>query len=92
MSKASKMHQARNAFAVRHGVPSEWVYRLAAVATRAHRAGERYCSEDRPGLERALDLIQEQVGKVAAEHGYAVVWPGLWPLLTKDGIEVMPPD
>ena len=79
-------------FAERHGLTYEQVAKLSRLAHAAHRAGERYCSIDRPGLEEASDRAQARFEKYAAECGFTATWPGLWPVLHRDGRDVYLPE
>lgn len=92
MTKADRRCIAIARFAERHGVPVEWALRLSRLAHAAHRAGERACSYDVPGLEEKNDRAQARVEKHAAEQGFGVQWPGLWPVLVKDNQTIHIPE
>lgn len=77
-----------------HNVEALDAAELLTLAQRAKRAGENYCNEgDRQGgkYERANDLAQERFEEKAKSLGFEVRWPGLWPMLRKDGQDVYMP-
>ena len=61
------------------------VARLIVLARRAFNAGEVHCNT---GERRRYDNATAAFEKAAAEMGYRVEWPGLWPTLYRDGSEV----
>ncbi len=65
------------------------VARLIVLARRAHHAGERYCNTgERPRYDAAMGAFD----RAAAALGYTADWPGLWPVLNREGIDVYLPD
>lgn len=92
MTKVEEKAMRRIRFAECHKLSLEQVKRLCRLANAAHHAGEQYCSIDRPGLEAKLDKAQASFEKAAQACGFGAEWPGLWPLLTKDGREVHLPE
>lgn len=65
------------------------VVRLVALARKAFRAGERACNV--PDTGAAYDRASARFEALAAELGFGVTWPGLWPTLTRDGRDVYLP-
>jgi hypothetical protein len=63
---------------------------LITLAKRAHSAGVRGCNVP-CGPEREERAGQRFEDK-AHELGFMVDWPGLWPVLRKNGRDIMLPD
>ena len=58
-----------------------------------HRAAEdAFNTEDKGLSQDAIERATKNFEKIAAKHGFTVSWPGLWPLLHKDGQDVFLPD
>lgn len=70
-------------FAQREGIEPMDLAELLTLAGRAFRAGERECNTGQTAepARRAFCVKAEAMG-------YGVRWPGLCPLLTKDGREI----
>ncbi len=63
---------------------------LLSLAKKAHAAGVRACNE--PGHSEREKKAGERFEAKAAELGYTVDWPGLWPVLRKNGQDVFLPE
>ena len=61
------------------------VARLLVLAYAAKRAGERNCNEGTDATHKAELRAADRFEKAAAELGYIVDWPGLWPVLQRHG-------
>lgn len=92
MNATERRTLTRQRFADRHGLSYDDVAKLSRLTHRAHSAGERYCSIDRPGLEEAHDRAQDAFERAATVLGFITSWPSLWPLLHKDSQDVHLPE
>jgi hypothetical protein len=75
-----------------HGIDPRAAAELVALSRRAFKAGERYASIDRPGLDKLADRASEAVEKHAHAMGLETTWPGLYPAFTKGGRPVYLPE
>ena len=73
----------------RMNLPPSELAELCRLAQRAFKAGETYCSIPDRGPQR--DIACRKLEAKAAEHGFVVVWPGLWPRLVRDDKEFLIP-
>ena len=75
----------RIALASRLGVKPGQLARLFTLAEAAAKAMELECSEDNaPDSKPKTDAVEDY----AKTLGYGVMWPGLYPILTKDGNQI----
>ncbi len=65
---------------------------LLALAKKAKTAGERHCNAGTQATEDAEVSAATKFARRARELGYETDWPGLWPVLRKDGRDVYLPE
>jgi hypothetical protein len=74
-------------FATESGVGFADAIRLAKLAERRAKAEAYAISNDDENARFRADAALKRVEKFAVELGFGVSWPGLWPVVTKDGRE-----
>jgi hypothetical protein len=66
--------------------------RLVQLAKLAHTAGESKCTINTEAARTRAENARDRFDAEAGLHGYTVSWPGLWPTLTRYGVEIHIPD
>jgi len=79
-------------FANRDGVKPQDLGILVTLAHRAFSAGEKACNSGDTATVTRRDKACRQFENKAAELGYQVEWPGLRPVLRKNGSDVSLPE
>ena len=73
-------------WAARYGLTLKDAKRLQDAANVAFKAED----QDKPLSE--INATANAFEKIANSLGFTVIWPGLWPLLFKNGVEIHLPD
>ncbi len=69
------------------------IARLLVLAKRAKRAGESACNIADDGQRQKLySKAITTFEQAAAQLGYSADWPGLWPVLQRNGYDVYLPE
>lgn len=89
MTKTDRHTIAVARFATEHRVTVDDVIELCRLARRAFRAGERACNA--PDPEHAEQRAATKFERLAQQLGFTVDWPGLWPVLHRDGRDIYLP-
>lgn len=93
MSRANKKYNSImfGRFAQEFGLTTDEVAQLCNLANDAAYAEELAISENIPGLRKKADIAVNEFEVLAQTHGFGVSWPGLFPLLRRDGRDVYLP-
>lgn len=92
LNKANRYAIALARFAHDCGIDMYDAAVLAMLADKAFHAGERACNEGSEQARSAEKETGEQFDSAAIKLGLETDWPGLWPLVRKNGRDIMIPD
>lgn len=79
-------------FAADNGLDPFDAAHLCHLARKAFTAGERNCNLGTDASDAAEQRAGNAFEEKAKAHGFKVQWPGLWPMLLKDGRSVYLPE
>lgn len=75
-------------FSINNNLTALETAELITLANKAFHAAERWCNTGSARDESANSRCKHRFEDKARSLGFSVSWPGLWPLLERNGVEV----